>query len=490
MRKPYEVQQELGTIPITEVSISKKSRHELPPILLSLQEVFKDASLREPILEIVEEAVCGENTAMGRPGMSLWEIMVFGVVRLGLDADYDQLEDLANNHKSLRGILGVEQESGFSPAKSYHIQTLKDNVSLLTDEHIYQINELIVQAGHIVVKKKDVEGLRVKADSYVVETHIHYPTDTNLLYDSARKSLDMIAKLGEELSLSGWRKIKYWYRKMRRAERQLSSILGRGGKNRAQRVEAATRHYLSIATSLSQKLHQTQQDLAQEQLPIKAIALAEALSVYQGYLDKHIDLVDRRLLQGEQIPHHEKLFSIFEEHTEWIYKGKAKGAELGHKVLLATDQYHFILHAQVMEKQEDVELALPLAKSICQAYQLDKLDSISFDRGFYSKPNYEALQKYAHQVILPKKGKPNQEEELRESDSRFIKLRHQHSAIEANINQLEHHGLNKCPDKGIKAYKRYVAWGVLAYNLHRLGKHLIQQQQKKPKPPLRSKKAA
>ena len=73
------------------------------------------------------------------------------------------------------------------------------------------------------------------------------------------------------------------------------------------------------------------------------------------------------------------------------------------------------------------------------------------------------------QVILPKKGKHNKEDKARESDPAFKKLRNAHSAVESNINMLEHHGLNRCLDKGIKGYKRCVGLSVLAYNLHILG---------------------
>ena len=187
-------------------------------------------------------------------------------------------------------------------------------------------------------------------------------------------------------------------------------------------------------------------------------------------------------------PHQDKLFSIFEQHTEWINKGKKhKKVELGKQVLIATDQYHFLLHHQVMDKVQDVQLAVVTAKRICQTYRRKKLDSISFDRGFYSKANFDNLQAYAHQVILPKKGNKTIEETQREAAESFVQLRHQHSGVEANINQLEHNGLNKCPDKGIKAFKRYVAWGVLAYNLHRIGKLIIDQEREKQKKAQRTK---
>jgi len=319
----------------------------------------------------------------------------------------------------------------------------------------------------------------VKADSYVLETNVHYPTDVNLLYDSGRKCLDMIVKASRALDkpLAGWRKAGDWHKRLRKQERRLTTILGRGGKNRQARLEAATRNYLETARKISAKIEASRPFWPGSP---KMLAISVALEQYRSLLEKHIDLVRRRLLEGETIPHADKLFSIFEQHTQWINKGKKhKKVELGLNVLIATDQYHFILHHQVMQDQQDVQLAVPLARTICQTYQQDQFDSISFDRGFFSQLNYENLQAYAHQVILPKKGKLTQPEQQRESHQDFVNLRHQHSAVEANINQLEHHGLNRCPDKGLRAFKRYTAFGVLAYNLHRLGKVLIQLQQAK-----------
>lgn len=312
----------------------------------------------------------------------------------------------------------------------------------------------------------------------MLETNVHYPTDVNLLYDSGRKCLDMVRKAIKELggSLEGWRKLEDWHRRLRRAERKLTHILGRGGKNREERLREACEAYLELAKRLSDKLDVSMDDL-QGGSSNKLVGIAEALLAYQKLLVKHIDLVRRRLLEGETIPHDEKLFSIFEQHTEWISKGKRhKPFELGHNVLIATDQFHFILDHKVVEKEHDTALAVPLAKRICENYDQKKLKSISLDRGFYSLPNYENLQQYAYTVILPKPGKKSQAVQEREQAKPFIRLRHQHSGVEANINQLEHHGLNTCPDKGIKAFKRYTALGVMAYNIHRLGKAIIKQE--------------
>lgn len=129
-------------------------------MLVGLQHIFKDVELRERVLEIVEESVMAGKKRTGRLGMSLWEILVMGVVRLGLSADFDYVEDLANNHKAFRGILGVEIKHGFGPEKHYPVQTLKDNLALFDEETLKKINIEVVKAGHRVLKKKRIRKAR------------------------------------------------------------------------------------------------------------------------------------------------------------------------------------------------------------------------------------------------------------------------------------------------------------------------------------------
>jgi IS5 family transposase len=329
-------------------------------------------------------------------------------------------------------------------------------------------------------------------DGYVIETNIHFPTDIKLLEDSGRKALDMVRKAYQLAGqpVPGWRKVTHWSKRLRNQQRTLSRISSRGGRNREQRVTAATEVYLQIAKKINQKLESAHLFI-NTYSSVKMEAISVALSEYQKYLNTHIDLVRRRLLEGETIPHSEKIFSIFEPHTEWISKGKAhKKVELGLNTIIATDQWHFILYHKILESEAEVATAVPTAKKICKKYKVDKLDSISFDKGFYSGPNYKNLQDYALQVILPKKGKRTEAEEIRERESSFVKLRHKHSGVEANINQLEHHGLNKCPDKGLAHFKRYVALGVLAYNIHRIGNILLERERKKLKKAQATKRAA
>ena len=99
--------------------------------------------------------------------------------------------------------------------------------------------------------------------------------------------------------------------------------------------------------------------------------------------------------------------------------------------------------------------------------------SLSFDKGFSRIQDRQRLELYIPQVILPKRGKRNSQEQVREQQRSFARLRRQHNAIESDINCLEHHGLNRCPDKGYPGFKRYTGFGVLAYNLHKIGQRLL-----------------
>ena len=192
----------------------------------------------------------------------------------------------------------------------------------------------------------------------------------------------------------------------------------------------------------------------------------------RGYIDharRQIDQVDRRLLQGERIPHQEKVFSIFEPHTRWISKGKAgRPVELGVAVCVVEDQYQFILHHKLLWKEDDVEVAVPMIEET-QALYPDL--RISFDRGFHSRNNRIRLDDRLELNALPGKGRRNRAAREREEAEEFAAMRRQHPAVESAINSLEHRGLDRVRTHGIEGFARMVALSVLAGNLHRLGRH-------------------
>jgi IS5 family transposase len=318
-----------------------------------------------------------------------------------------------------------------------------------------------------------------------LEANVHFPSDISLLWDSARKSLDIITELRETYPINGWRKIKFWYKDLKKQCRILSKACQSGGKGKEHQVKKQAKEYLRIANELNEKIIQSKEQFYK--LVNSPMSLAQLLSLdyYHNMFCKHIDLVERRLIKGEVIPQSEKLYSIFETHTEWKKKGKSNNkVELGHNVLIASDQFQFIVYHKVIDHQQDVELVIPLADSLQMLFGENAFSSISLDKGFWRLENKLLLQMYFPNVIMPKKGKKNKEEQEEEKSKVFKKLRNKHSAVESNINSLEHHGLNRCPDRGKKGFAKYAALGVLSYNLHRLGLIVMSKQEEKI-PPIR-----
>ncbi len=290
--------------------------------------------------------------------------------------------------------------------------------------------------------------------------------------------------------VKGWRKIKGRRSTVKSLFRQASQQVFRSnGKNEEQKRKAV-KTYLQQSKALQQRFDELiKTPPTGSDMQVILVHLT-ALKRYNDFAKKFTAQIERRLLQGESIAASEKIYSIFEEHTEWITKGKLnKKVELGHLVLITTDQYQLIVDYKIMEGEKDAAQIAPLKERIKHNYPGKKINSHSFDKGFYSKDNLNILQQdYTTGAVLPKRGRHNKEDKERESSKSFKKLRKAHSAVESNINMLEHHGLNRCVDKGLHGYRRNVGLSVLAYNLHIIGNILKKQQIQKEEKSLQDKK--
>jgi len=152
MRQVINSQLEFGQVDISKIKFDPKSRDDIPKILRGLQYIYITPNLREPIFALLEKEIAPNiNKKNGRPGMELWRIFVLGILRLELNCDYDRIHSLANNYSDIRQMLG---HADFYDKTEYNLQTIKDNVSLLTPELLEQINTIIVNGGHELVKKK------------------------------------------------------------------------------------------------------------------------------------------------------------------------------------------------------------------------------------------------------------------------------------------------------------------------------------------------
>jgi len=451
--------------------VNLKCRDALSKLIMSLKLIYMNDEYNSKIFSILEDKITKGKAKTGRKGMDLWQIFVLAQVRLCLNISYDRLHDLVNFHKAIRQIMGIEADYGFMQVELEY-QNIVDNVNLLDDATVRLLNDAIVEMGHGVFKKKGQEALRLKTDSFVVESNVHFPTDYNLLYDCGRKCLDTISKLIKNKNVKGWRKLSNWRKELKNLMRSLGQSTKGGGKQKDARVKDAASEYLKKARLLLGKIGIEKKDLPLEDEA--DLVLHVELDRYTDLLYKHIDLVDRRLVQEETIPHCEKMFSIFEQYTEWITKGKTNpSVELGKNVQVTTDQYHLIVDYRIMEGEVDKSIVINLADRVLPKFEVK---SWSFDKGFYTKFNKDLLSLFVDELVMPKKGKLNQSEKEEESAAKFVKTRHKHSAIESNINELENRGLDYCPERGFAHFKRYVGLGVCAYNLHKIGNELRNQE--------------
>ena len=152
MRTFLHSQLKIGETDIGSIRIDDRSRDELPKLLRGLQYIYCTPELNEKVFAILQDIVPkGTDIDNGRPGMELWKILVLGSVRLVCNWNYDKLQDIADNHKTLRQMLGHGLDDD---EKTYHIQTLKDNIHLLTPEALDRINQVVVEAGHKLLSKK------------------------------------------------------------------------------------------------------------------------------------------------------------------------------------------------------------------------------------------------------------------------------------------------------------------------------------------------
>jgi hypothetical protein len=321
----------------------------------------------------------------------------------------------------------------------------------------------------------------------VVETDVHYPTDINLLFDAMRKVVELTAQLCEDHGLSDWRQSAYNVRHLKRLMRAAQNKKRSKAKAEQQKennealIIEGHQAYLDVAQRYLRKAQDTLAALQARGLSSELAAVRKLeIEQYMRHAERQISQTKRRVILGEIIPHAEKVFSIFEPHTEWISKGKAGvPVELGVKVCILEDQYRFILHHQVMQNKTDDQVAVSMVEEAQQRFP--DLNACSFDKGFHSQDNQQRLKERLALTALPTKGKLSQSAQALEHSEAFVKARRQHSAVESAINALEVHGLDRCPDHGIVGFRRYVALAVVARNIHRIGAILWQQEQARAK---------
>lgn len=273
--------------------------------------------------------------------------------------------------------------------------------------------------------------------------------------------------------MPGWRQHQYNLRQFKKQYRKLQRLRHSTSRNetkkqaQAEKIRAAHQDYVDLAQTYLARVSDSYRRLTETcQIPE---ALLLDLKTFSQHAERQIDQIKRRVMDDEKIPHAEKVFSLFEPHTEWISKGKAGvPVELGLRVCIMEDTHGFILHHRVMQKETDDKVALEMVEATQKIFP--KLQACSFDKGFHSPGNQSELKEVLDYVVLPKKGRLSSTDKTREYADEFIQAKKQHSAVESAINALQVHGLDKCPDHGLDALERYVALAVLSRNIQIVGR--------------------
>ena len=458
---------QIGQTDIANIAIDVTSRDDIPLILLGLQHIYTTEPLRQAVFNILNEVipyktVDGTDTLVavdadkGRPGMDQWAILVLGALRLGLGADYDRLQELANQHHTLRMMLG---HGPFDADKAYRLQTLKDNVHLFTPEIMVRINTEVIRAGHALLDLEVDAMIRGRCDSFVLKTDVHFPTDINLLYDAIRVLIRDCVRWSKDYSLPGWRQHKNNLRQFKKLYRTIQKLRHSTSKNRDIQharlalIREAHQHYIDMAQIYLDRVTDSYA-LLKDTYHLPETALLE-LTTFSQHAVRQIDQIKRRVIDGETIPHNEKVFSLFQPHTEWISKGKAGvPVELGLRVCIVEDTHGFILHHRVMQHETDDKVALAMVNATQANFPCFK--ACSFDKGFHSRDNQRELKDKLDHVVLPKKGKLSNVDKTREYADDFVQAKKKHSAVESAINALQVHGLDKCPDQGVCGRARLI----------------------------------
>jgi transposase, IS5 family len=326
------------------------------------------------------------------------------------------------------------------------------------------INQLL--AKHAVSEGK-ITGNELRVDTTACETNIHYPTDSSLLWDVYRTFARLIDAARElDPSLAANRRLH-----TKRAKRIYAAIHRAVGKNtKTANLKPQYEALLGLVEGVLEIGHEVASGLRQPRraIGLAAVSLLAELEHYQELGARVVNQTKRRVLQGEPVPNDEKLFSIFEPHTELLIRGKAgKPIEFGHMVLFAQTSEKFISDYDACEKKPNEHT---LVDGILDRHVrlFDALPAtFAADKGFYeSSAKLTQLESRIDVVAVGKKGKRTPDEDDREHSIAFKLGQAFRAGIEGTISFVKRClRLHRCFNKGWKHYAATIGATVFAHNL-------------------------
>jgi transposase, IS5 family len=326
----------------------------------------------------------------------------------------------------------------------------------------------------LAVENKVVRGRKMRVDTTVVETNIHYPTDSSLLGDGARVLTRLMKKVVD--TVGG---LKERVRNRMRSVRKKVVGVAIAARRKAEAGEQQRRGLYKDLLSLSRKIANQAGRVAQEvaTLPKKTQAkvreLVEQMEVMKGRTQKVIQQAKARIFDGDT-KHPDKVTSVFEPHTEIIRKGKAsKPTEFGKMVKIQEAENQIVTHYEVFEQRpSDSDL---LVDAVTKHEELlgRTPEVVAADAGFYSQANEKALEEMGvPRVSIPNKNTKSETRKKHQKQRWFKNGQRWRTGCEGRISVLKRrHGLDRCLYPGQDGMKRWVGMGVIADNLINIGLH-------------------
>jgi transposase, IS5 family len=345
------------------------------------------------------------------------------------------------------------------------------------------LHRLLDHLTQVATRLRVTQGRKLRTDGTVVETDIHHPSDSTLLYDGVRVLSRALHKAQPLLgTATPWAPdtVRERTRAARERMKRIMDVARQKGDDAAARLQSAYADLLELAGTVVQDAQQTQQRLAA--LPgTAAQRVAQTITHFVPLLAQIMDQTTRRVLEGEKVPSGEKIVSLFEPHTAVIRKGKAgKPTEFGRVVWLDEVEGGLISGYRVLAGNPDeTAQLLPSLDHHLQQFGHPP-DLLCADRGVQSAANErDAQAQGVKEVVLPKPGRLSARRRAYEQQDWFQAGRHWRAGIEGRISALKRrYGLARCRYHGAEGLARWVGWGLLAHNLRQIAAHVVAQERR------------
>jgi IS5 family transposase len=387
-----------------------------------------------------------------RSGYTSEEILRALVVMFAEGDSYREVVVRIENSQFLQHFVGL----GPKPMMDYTF--LSKAFGSLSEETWQAMNGAL---SRYATEENKITGEKLRLDTTVYETNIHYPTDSSLLWDSFRTLARILKRVQKEFP-----ELEFRHRYHVKKVKKLSYFIARnGGSKNKSRRRKVKRVYRTLIARVRWIV-----GIAEEMLEVlkRDHPHGKELGHYIALVKRIIDQAEKRIFEGIILPPSQKVYSLFEEHTELLKRGKArKPIEFGHKVLLAQTKEKFIHHYEVLPRQRDDAELLGSAITTHQRLFGGGPDVLATDKGFYKNMGQiENLEENIETVSICKKGRRTSEQQARERTEAFIAGQRFRAGCEGSISVLKRvFKLGLCLFKGFKNYAASVGCAVFCHNL-------------------------